>query len=84
MIRVLYFASLRERLGKGVDEIPLAAPETTVADIAAALRRRGAPWTETLSDDGSVMVAVNQEMATAQSPVRDGDEVAFFPPVTGG
>jgi molybdopterin synthase sulfur carrier subunit len=84
VIRVLYFASLRERLGKGVDEIPPAAPETTVADIAAALRRRGAPWSETLNDDGSVMVAVNQEMATPQSLVRDGDEVAFFPPVTGG
>jgi molybdopterin synthase sulfur carrier subunit len=84
MIQIRYFANVRERLGTGSEEIAPPAGETTVADIAAALRRRGAPWSEVLGDGETVKVAVNQEMASAQTPVRDGDEVAFFPPVTGG
>jgi molybdopterin synthase sulfur carrier subunit len=84
VIHIRYFAGMRERLGTGAEEIEAPAPEASVADIAAALCRRGAPWTEVLGAHQRVMVAVNQEMASRDTRVRDGDEVAFFPPVTGG
>lgn len=84
MIRLLYFASLRDRLG--VDKEELALPEE-VKDVAA-LRRyiaaRGAPWNQVFDEEETVLAAVNQEMAQDDTPVRDGDEVGFFPPVTGG
>jgi molybdopterin synthase sulfur carrier subunit len=84
MIQIRYFASLRERLGTGSEAMDPPAGETTVADIVAALRRRGSPWSEVLGEGETVKMAVNQEMACADTPVRDGDELAFFPPVTGG
>lgn len=83
MIRVLYFASLREQLGTGAEELAID-DSRTVADILARLRTRGGSWAEALGGSHKVLSAVNQEMARPDSPVRDGDEVAFFPPVTGG
>lgn len=84
MIRLRYFASLRERLG--VDEEALALPPG-VADVAAVralLCRRGGAWAEALAESQPVLCAVNQGMARPGDAVADGDEVAFFPPVTGG
>jgi molybdopterin synthase sulfur carrier subunit len=85
MLTVLYFASLRERLGKSREELPLpnGAP-TTVASLVEALRAREAPWREAFAPGTSWRVAVNQRMADPATPLRAGDEVAFFPPVTGG
>ncbi len=83
MIKILYFASLRERLGTGeetIDDIP-----ATVAALRAALAARGEAWSEVFGGDKQpVLSAVNQEMATADQALADGDEVGFFPPVTGG
>jgi molybdopterin synthase sulfur carrier subunit len=84
VIQIRYFASLRERLGTGGEEIEAPPEEASVADIAAALCRRGDPWAEVLAPNQRVLVAVNQEMASRDTRVHDGDEVAFFPPVTGG
>ena len=75
-IRVKFFASLRERLGKEELELP-AAGIGTVADV----------WARVVPDQGlapSVLMAVNMDYAQPDHPVSDGDEVAFFPPVTGG
>lgn len=83
MIRVLYFASLRERVGSGGEELPLQDSQT-IGDLLDRLRARGGAWAEALGPARPVLAAVNQEMAQPDSPVRDGDEVAFFPPVTGG
>jgi len=83
MIRILYFARLREELGRPGEEIDPAGIGT-IADIASALRARGGPWADTLGAGQTLLTAVNQEMARPDTPVRDGDEVAFFPPVTGG
>lgn len=82
MIRILYFASLRERLGRA-DEA-LAESPATVAALRAALAARGGDWAAVFDGGQQVLVAVNQEMAGADTLVRDGDEVGFFPPVTGG
>jgi molybdopterin synthase sulfur carrier subunit len=84
MIKVLYFARLREQLGTSGEEIPTQEGQATVEDIAALLRARGGAWAETLGEEETVMAAVNREMARPETPVRDGDELAFFPPVTGG
>lgn len=75
MITVKYFASLKEQLGKTEDHFDAAALHT-VKDVW-----RSAAGDKPLRD---VLCAVNQEYAPASSPVNDGDEVAFFPPVTGG
>ncbi|MCB1785960.1 MAG: MoaD/ThiS family protein [Chromatiaceae bacterium] len=82
MIRVLYFASLRERLGQGVET--LSDHPADIAGLRAELAARGGVWSEVFATDQRVLAAVNQEMADAGQRLRDGDEVGFFPPVTGG
>jgi molybdopterin synthase sulfur carrier subunit len=84
MVQILYFAQLRERLGMEREQLALAPGINDVHSLVAALRQRGAPWGETLRDAAYVRVAVNCTMASAETPVADGDEVALFPPVTGG
>ncbi|WP_462319859.1 molybdopterin converting factor subunit 1 [Halochromatium sp.] len=83
MIQLRYFASLRERLGLDVEAIEPSAG-TTVAELRAFLCTRGEPWEQALAQEQRILAAVNQEMARPDSAVADGDEVAFFPPVTGG
>ncbi len=82
-LRLLYFAWLRERVG--VSEETLALPEgvATVGDLTAWLRARGPGYAAAFASP-VVRCAVNQDFATAEAPVAPGDEVAFFPPVTGG
>ncbi|MCB1791624.1 MAG: molybdopterin converting factor subunit 1 [Gammaproteobacteria bacterium] len=82
MIRVLYFASLRERLD--CDAESLDAAPSTVAALRRELATRGAPWAEVFASDQRVLAAVNQTMAGDDQVLTDGDEIGFFPPVTGG
>ena len=82
-VRVLYFAGLRESLGLGSEEIALPDGVATLEDLRLHLAGRGEPWSA-LSSTRNLRAAVNQAMVTAVAPIRDGDEVAFFPPVTGG
>jgi molybdopterin synthase sulfur carrier subunit len=84
MVKILYFARLRETLGTAAESIELPAGVTTVARLRELLIARGGAWAEALASGGALRVAVNQEMAQPATPVRAGDEVAFFPPVTGG
>lgn len=83
-IRVLYFASIREKLGKDAEEIELPEGVSTIASLRSHLRKRGGAWTETLADTRLLRTAVNQDMAQPAAAIKAGDEVAFFPPVTGG
>ena len=75
-IRVRYFASLREKMGR-IEDTLVAEDITTVSDVWRVVST-GQPLPEQL------LCAVNMEYAKAMDPVKDGDEVAFFPPVTGG
>lgn len=84
MIRVRYFASLREKLGTDGEEIEAAPELDTLGALAGHLARRGAPWADAFADGRPLMMALNQEAADADAPLKDGDEAAFFPPVTGG
>ncbi len=84
MLKLVYFASLRERLG--LDGENLEPPEgvTTVAALIDYLvAERGEIWQQVLQDT-QVLAAVNQEMCDFDQEITSGDEVAFFPPVTGG
>jgi len=84
MIRILYFARLREQLGTAGEELPSGPDSATVTELAAALRRRGGAWADAFAPGQPVLTAVNQELARGETLLADGDEVAFFPPVTGG
>jgi sulfur-carrier protein len=83
-VKVLYFANLRERLGTGAEVVDIPMSASTVAGLRLHLMQRGGAWHEVLSDMKVVRVAINQDMAAANAPINPGDEVAFFPPVTGG
>jgi molybdopterin converting factor subunit 1 len=83
-LSILYFAWLRERVG--VAEETLAQPEsvTTVADLIGYLGSLDSRHAAAFKDHATVRCAVNQEFAGPTTVLRPGDEVAFFPPVTGG
>lgn len=83
-IRILYFASIREKLGKEAEEIELPAEVATVAGLRSYLSARGGAWEEALADGKLLRAAVNQDMVQPTAAIKAGDEVAFFPPVTGG
>lgn len=83
MIDVQYFASVRERLGIDNEQVEAAAA-TTVAALLDLLATRHGDKGQRVLKDARVLAAVNQVVAEPQTLVRSGDEVAFFPPVTGG
>jgi sulfur-carrier protein len=83
-VKVLFFANLRERVGTGAEMVDLPDSASTVAGLRLYLMKRGGAWHDVLADMKVVRVAVNQDMAAANAPLNPGDEVAFFPPVTGG
>jgi molybdopterin synthase sulfur carrier subunit len=81
-VRLLYFAGLREQVGTAGEDLEVSP--TTVAGLRALLMARGGVWQSALAQGKALRVAVNQEMAQPGTPLKPGDEVAFFPPVTGG
>ncbi len=83
-MKVLYFAWLRTKTGMAEEEVAPPAEVATVGDLLAWLKERGPGHAEALADLEVVRVAVNQEYAQPDHPVKPGDEVALFPPVTGG
>ena len=83
-MKLLYFAWLRSKVGLHEEEV---SPPESVSDVAGLiewLRTRGPNYAEALANASVVRVAVNQEYALPSQSVRPGDEVALFPPVTGG
>lgn len=83
MIEVLFFARLREQLGTGRVSVPFQ-PGMTLAGLLDGLgEAHGDAWLQALGAD-NVIRAVNQVVVADDQPLQDGDEVAFFPPVTGG
>jgi molybdopterin synthase sulfur carrier subunit len=83
MVKLLYFASLRETLGIGHEQVELPDQASDVAALMRSLQARGERWQNALADP-HLIVAVNQQVASTDTVVRDGDEVAWFPPITGG
>ena len=83
-MRLLYFAWLRARIGCAEEEIELPPEIENVAGLLDWLRSRGGKYAEALRDLSVIRVAVNQDYVAREHPVRKGDEVAIFPPLTGG
>jgi molybdopterin synthase sulfur carrier subunit len=88
MITLLYFARLRETFGMASETVALPVVDgegaATLEAVRALLAARGGIWAQELAAGRAFRAAVNQAIARADTPVTDGDEVAFFPPVTGG
>ena len=83
-MKLLYFAWLRARIGCAEEEIELPREVRNVTALLDWLKARGGRYAEALRDPSVVRVAVNQEYVGREHPLREGDEVAIFPPVTGG
>ncbi len=82
-VQVLYFARLRETFGLGTERLDLA-PGADVAALLETLRGRGGVWAVELAPGRAFRVAVDQEVVELDAALKDGVEVAIFPPVTGG
>jgi len=83
-IQLRFFASLRESVGTAQESLALPEGITTAGQVRDLLRARGGAWAEALADGRSLRIACNQQMAEPSTPVTEGCELAFFPPVTGG
>jgi len=82
MIKVVFFAALREQLD--CSELQISADEVqTIADIKSKLAHKNEHWQQVFSN-GALLSAINHDMVMSDCMVKSGDEVAFFPPVTGG
>jgi len=83
MIQLRYFASLRESLGIGDEQVELPDGINDLPGLTRWLQARDNTWASALADN-RLHVAINQEVVKADASVTDGDEIAWFPPVTGG
>jgi molybdopterin synthase sulfur carrier subunit len=84
VVRILYFAWMRSKTGISEEDVTPPSTVTDVAGLVEWLRGRGPGHAEALADLSVVRVAVNQEYARPDHPVKPDDEIALFPPVTGG
>ncbi len=83
-MKLLYFAWLRTKIGTAEETLDPPGTITTVAELIAWLKTRGANYADALGNPKLVRVAVNREYVGSDHRVKPGDEIAFFPPVTGG
>jgi sulfur-carrier protein len=83
-VRLIYFAWLRAKIGTAEEELALPSQVRDVNGLLEWLKSRGPNYAEALKDISTVRVAVNHDYVGPEQPVCDGDEVAIFPPVTGG
>jgi molybdopterin synthase sulfur carrier subunit len=83
-LELRYFASVREQVGQGAERAEVPADVRTVGDLRGWLRARGGVWAEALAEGKALRMAVDHAVARGDTPLADGCEVAFFPPVTGG
>ena len=83
-LELRFFASLREALGVSQELIEVPVSVKTIADLRMHLIGRGNPWDDVLAEGKVLRCALNQHMVDASTLLKEGAEVAFFPPVTGG
>ena len=83
-ITLVYLARLREAFGSPGERVEPPATVTSVGALRTWLASRGGVWATELAPARAVRIAVNHDLAAPETPVRAGDEVAVFPPVTGG
>lgn len=83
-MKLVYFAWVRQKIGRGEETLDVPANAKTVGELAVWLKARGGGYAEAFADVKRLRAAVNQEHANFDAAIGPGDEVAFFPPVTGG
>jgi molybdopterin synthase sulfur carrier subunit len=83
-VKLLYFAWVRERVGKPEEEIDLPAGVATVADLIAWLSRRGEEYAHAFENPKVIRAAVDRAHVKAETVIAGAREIAFFPPMTGG
>lgn len=83
-MKVLYFAWLRQKVGLGEEEVTPPPAVNTVAALVAWLKVKSPAHAAAFANMKAVRVAINQEFADWNGAIAEGDEIAFFPPVTGG
>jgi molybdopterin synthase sulfur carrier subunit len=83
-LKLLYFAWVREKIGKAEEVVDLPAGLATVADLVAWLKERGPEYAEAFSRPGVVRVAIDKKHVQPAQPIAGAREIALFPPVTGG
>ncbi|MBX3596003.1 MAG: molybdopterin converting factor subunit 1 [Rhizobiaceae bacterium] len=84
MTKLLYFAWVRERIGKREEEIDLPAEVVTVSDLLEWLRDKGDGYAEALQQPQVIRVAINEEHVDHREAIAGAREIALFPPMTGG
>jgi molybdopterin synthase sulfur carrier subunit len=83
-LKLVYFAWVRERVGKTEEEVELPPDATTVGDVLRWLKERGEEYAYAFENDGVIRVALDQKHVRADASVLGARELAFFPPMTGG
>lgn len=83
-MKILYFAWIKAKIGKGQEEIALPSHVKTVNDLIAHLKTLGKPYEEAFANLGYIRTSLDQEFAHLETPLGKAQEAAFFPPVTGG
>lgn len=83
-IKILYFARFKERLNYSIESLDLPQDVNNVAQLKSLLAKRGDRWAEIFQQESQVRVAINHQLVTDTANISDDDEVAFFPPVSGG
>jgi len=84
MVKLVYFAWVRERIGKGEEELEIPAGVKTAGDLVAWLATLGEGYEEALRVPKAIRVAVNQEHVEHNEPIAGAREIGIFPPMTGG
>lgn len=84
MVKIYYFSWVRQLIGKSEEQYMLDAHIKNIADLIADLQQRGDSYIRAFQHIDSVKIAINQEFAYINDTIKDGDEIAFFPPITGG
>jgi molybdopterin synthase sulfur carrier subunit len=83
-VKLVFFAGLREQLGTTAEEVELPSGVGTIAALRSHLVQRGGAYAKVFGGKALIRSAVNQDMAQPAASIKAGDEIAFFPPVTGG
>jgi molybdopterin synthase sulfur carrier subunit len=83
-VKLVYFAWVRERIGRKDEEVTLPQDVTTAGDLLAWLKRRGPEYENALAEPRAIRIAIDHVHARAETPLAGASEVALFPPMTGG